>query len=156
MSTNATLARGIARRSVPILDGDGGEPTVIFIRGLSGADIAEVMQEDGGDAIGVLYTRITTAAFAAEDVIEIAADALGSLPDLAAKVIARAADLPHEWEHVKAFALGAQIDLLVAVAEMTFSSAVVGKKLMEVVSKLLAEKLQSLSLPSASKDGSGD
>lgn len=154
MGKNASLKAGIIWKEVPVAQ-DGDDPLTIFVRGLSPADLTLVMQEDGGTALGLLYSRMTTEATTAEDVLRIATEILHELPDLMAHIIARAADLPDQWEDVRDFAAGAQLELLQAIAQLTFRSDSVGKKLKEIVEKYGREKLSAPLTPTVSKNGSG-
>lgn len=154
MGKNASLKAGIIWKGVPVAQ-DGDEPQTIYVRGLSPADLTLIMQEDGGTALGLLYTRMTTEASTPEDVLRIATEILHELPDLMAHIIARAADLPQQWEDVRDFATGAQLELLQAVAQLTFRSDSVGKKLKEIVEKYGREKLSARPTQTVSKNGSG-
>lgn len=154
MGKNTSLKAGIIWKDVPVAQ-DGEEPLIIWVRGLSPADLTLIMQEDGGTALGLLYSRMTTEATTAEDVLRIATEILHELPDLMAHIIARAADLPDQWEDVRDFAAGAQLELLQAIAQLTFRSDSVGKKLKEIVEKYGREKLSAPLTPTVSKNGSG-
>ncbi len=152
---NKSLALGIVYKAVPIPQAEGDEPVDIWVRGLSPADIAAVMRDDGGDGLGALYLELTTGAQTPEAVMDVGLKMINDLPDLAARVIARAADLPEQWETVRDFATGAQMELLQAITLLTFQSESVGKKAMEIVSQFAKERFAK-PLLSESKTGSGD
>jgi hypothetical protein len=66
-------------------------------------------------------------------------DMLDSLPDVVARVIARAAGIPEEWALLRDVALGTSLELLETIATLTFTSERVAKKVMEVVRKYAVE-----------------
>jgi hypothetical protein len=153
MTANA-FSKGIVRRAVPIAQ-EGEEDEIIYVRGLSPADIAQIMEDDGGHGLSLLYGRLTNDAKSPEDVVEIGMAILTELPDLMAHIIARAGDQPDEWKTVLGFALGDQLELLQAIAELTFRSASVTKKVMEIVSKSAKGKPMAELFQNGSKTGSG-
>lgn len=153
--TASKFARGVARRSVPLTQDEGVEAVSVDVRGLSPADIALIMEADGGSGLATLYGELTTGAVKPEDVIEVGLRVLFELPDLMAHIIARASDVPEEWETVKDLATGVQMELLQAITELTFRSESVTKKLMEIVAKYAKERLPAQPLRSESKAGSG-
>ena len=131
---NKSLAIGIVYKAVPIPQDDGPDVD-IYVRGLSPSDFTAIMADDGGDELGTMYRRLVNEAVTPTEIEKVALDALNTLPDLMAKLIARAADLPDEWEAVKSFSIGAQIDLIQQIALLTFASENVRKKAMEIVSQ---------------------
>lgn len=151
---NQSLKAGIVWKAVSVPQ-EEGEDQKIYVRGLSPADLRAIMQEDGGDGLALLYRRLTTEATSPEDVVNIGVEMLNELPDLMAHIIARAADLPDQWEDVLDFATGAQLELLHVVAGLTFRSENVGKKLQEIVEKYGRERLAAQTSPNVSKTGSG-
>lgn len=114
---------------------DGQE--VCEVHGLAPADIAAVMQENAADleriveswqkdkALASIAADPTASEQIAAKINENAAVLFGSLislvPNLAAKLIALAADEEDAWEHVRDnYVVPLQFDILCEIAQMTF------------------------------------
>lgn len=126
----------IPKKTVSLPDGDGGDTANITVRGLSPSDISLLLREDNGEVIGAIY-RSMNGATTAEGVAEVITNLLGELPDMIAKIIARAADVPDEWEVVAQIPLGSQYELIEAIGSLTFASESARKKLMSLIAGYL-------------------
>jgi len=130
-----------------------GNEIHLDVRGLSLSDVTAIMRDDGGAAFmeriysGAILSKMTSGDFEA-----VVVDMLDSLPDVVARVIARAAGIPEEWEMLRDVALGTSLELLETIATLTFTSERVAKKVMEVVRKYAAESQSPLP---TSMSGSG-
>ncbi len=129
---NKSLAAGVVWKPVTIQQAEG-EPVDIYVRGLSLTDLSTVMAEDGGEQLGELYRRLVTVSTTPADIEAVGTDIIQAVPELIAKLIARAADLYEEWPEVTRLSIGAQIDAVREVASLTFASESVRKKAMEMV-----------------------
>lgn len=150
-----SLTKLVPSKTVTVEDGEGGTET-LTVRGLSLVDIRGLMQDEGGAALAQLYRRLVGeggAAITPEAVGEAIGEVLELLPELAAHAIARAVGEPDNWEAAMALPVGVQMDLLEAIAELTFKSDRASKKVWEVVSRYA--KAQPPGRPSISKTGSG-
>lgn len=127
----------IPKKTVSLPDGDGGESASISVRGLSPSDISLLLREDNGEVIGAIYRSMNTAT-TPEGVADVITNLLGELPDMIAKIIARAADVPDEWEVVAQIPLGAQYELIEAIGSLTFASENARKKLMALIAGYLS------------------
>lgn len=132
------------------LDGEG-EKISFTVRGLSLADITTIMREGGAPFLREAYQLVTQPGLTNRKVEDIILEFLEVLPDLVAKVIARAADLD-DWTIARDLSLGNTLDLIDVIVELTFTSERVVKKAMEIVRRYAMEPT---GLPSASKTGSG-
>lgn len=110
---------------------------VCEVHGLAPADLAVVMRENAGDmeriveswskdkALASIADDPTASEEIAEKITQNSAVLFGSLinlvPDLAAKLIALAADDADMWEHVRDnYVVPLQFDILCEIAQMTF------------------------------------
>lgn len=135
----------IPTRRVPIGQDVEGNEIHLDVRGLSLSDVTAIMRDDGGAAFmeriysGAILSKMTSGDFEA-----VVVDMLDSLPDVVARVIARAAGIPEEWALLRDVALGTSLELLETIATLTFTSERVAKKVMEVVRKYAAESQSPL------------
>lgn len=136
---NKSLRLGVIEKVVSIPQGEGQDPFLIYVRGLSPADISVLMFDDVSEDMKRLYRELVTTAVTPQDIEEKGMALLSQMPKLMAKTIALAGDVPDQWEDVMDWAIGAQVEVLQAVAVLTFTSESVAKKLREVVAKWLAD-----------------
>ena len=143
----------ISTKRIVVGQDDEGVEIAFVVRGLSLADIAAVMRDDGGVALAAVYTQARSSGFGADAVSEMAGDLLEAVPELVARIIARAAGVPDQWEDLIDISMGHSLDLIDAIVSLTFTSDRVVKKALEVVRRYA--KGAQPSPPSASKIGSG-
>lgn len=147
------LALGIIEKVVSIPQAEGEDPFLLYVRGLSPADITALMSDDVTDEMRLLYRELVNVAVTPEQVEQAALAVLWKMPTLMAKTIAKAADADEEWEEVMNWAIGSQVEALQTIAVLTFTSESVAKKLREVVENFLRESPSDLLKPL--KGGSG-
>ena len=148
-----SAASMISTKRIVVGKDDEGAEIAFVVRGLSLADIAAVMRDDGGVALAAVYTQARSSGFGADAVSEMAGDLLEAVPELVARIIARAAGVPDQWEDLIDISIGHSLDLIDAIVSLTFTSDRVVKKALEVVRRYA--KGAQPSPQSASKIGSG-
>ena len=143
----------ISSKRIVVGQDDEGVEIAFVVRGLSLADISAVMRDDGGVALAAVYQQARSSGFGADTVANMAADLLETIPELVARIIARAAGIPDRWEELMDISIGHSLDLIDVIVSLTFTSDRVVKKVVEVVRRYAKEgKAPHLS---ASKIGSG-
>ena len=149
-----SAASMISTKRIVVGEDDEGAEIAFVVRGLSLADISAVMRDDGGVALAAVYQQARSSGFGPETVATMAGDLLESIPELVARIIARAAGTPDNWEELTDVSVGHSLDLIDAIVGLTFTSDRVVKKAWEVVRRYAKEGRAPHR--SASKIGSGD
>lgn len=145
------------RRKRVLVPHEPDEPAdYVSVRGLAPSELAAVMHEDGGAALAGVYQTLVSGpdAVTNEAVSELLVRLLVDIPEIMARIIARAADDKDSWEVVLTMPTGLQLELLYGIGELTFASDMVLKKAMEVAQKFAATGNPS-GLLSGLKTGSG-
>lgn len=107
-----SAASMISTKRIVVGEDDAGAEIAFVVRGLSLADIAAVMRDDGGVALAAVYTQARSSGFGADAVSEMAGDLLEAVPELVARIIARAAGVPDQWEDLIDISIGQAHPLL--------------------------------------------
>ena len=147
-----SAASMISTKRIVVGRDDEGAEIAFVVRGLSLADIAAVMRDDGGVALAAVYTQARSSGFGADAVSEMAGDLLEAVPELVARIIARAAGVPDQWEDLIDISIGHSLDLIDAIVSLTFTSDRVVKKALEVVRRYAKGSLS----PSLTGAGNGE
>lgn len=147
-----SLASLVHRKDVSIPQEPGADPIILSLRGLSLTDVRNLMNE-GGATLANAYVQFTNGTATDETVPAILAKVLTETPDLIARTIATAAGEPDEWRSVRDAPMGTQLDLLMAIGELTFESDAAVKKLSAVVRGFATTAAQTS--PTASANGAG-
>lgn len=129
----------ISTKRIVVGQDDEGEDIAFVVRGLSLADISAVMRDDGGVALAGVYQQARLSGFGPDAVGSMAADLLEAVPELVARIIARSAGVPDQWETLIDISMGHSLDLIDAIVSLTFTSDRVVKKAMEVVRRYASE-----------------
>lgn len=118
--------------------------TSITLRGLCFSDLAYLIHEHRDDLDRVINRAKDQAETSTGDQ-QMVMELLQEVPDLAAKVIACAADEPGMAPKARALPFPVQLDMLMALGELTFEEAGGVKKFLADVVKLLQSTRTTLS-----------
>lgn len=117
---------------LPTAEVNVSDGQTITVRGLSVADISEIIREHAMVLNGLYQTHIVEKAeMPAADVL--ARALMTEAPEVVARIIAHANDEPESWEIVSKLPGITQINALVEVAVLTFHSEAEVKKLLETL-----------------------
>ena len=120
-----------------------GEQT-LTVRGINLFDIGEIFREHAAE-LENLYQDHIVAGDELPPTQQLAQVLLKSAPEVVAKLIARACDAPTEVEKARTLPAMAQVQVLIAIAELTFHSEEEVKKTVETLvtgTTLLSELLK--------------
>lgn len=123
----------IPTRAVTVADG-----VVITVRGLSFTDISTLVN-DYAPAMKGLFEELVGGGLdevSTSDAVKFASVLLKQAPDLAAAVIAHSSGEPESLKEAKTLPFPAQLELLEAVAQLTFATEGGAKKVLEIVIRL--------------------
>jgi len=116
----------------------------IKVRGLSFADIAYLIGEHKDD-LEEIVRRAREGASSGEDMSGMVAGLIREMPDLAAKIVACAADEPEAADVVKRLPFPTLLEILMAVGRLTFEETGGVKKFAENVIAIMAATSSTLS-----------
>lgn len=123
----------IPTRTVSVADG-----VAITVRGLSFTDISHLVAEYA-PAMKGLFAELVSGGLedvSSSDAMKFASVLLKQAPDLAAAIIAHASGEPDSMEEANTLPFPAQLELLEAVALLTFATEGGAKKVLETVIRL--------------------
>lgn len=124
--------------------------TTISVRGLNFADLSSLIQEHRED-LDALINKASERQEEAENAEnpqsdqQLVFELIKEVPELAAKVIAHASGEPDKWEHAYRLGFPSQLDLLMAIGQMTFQEAGGVKKFLSDVLSLMQATRTTLS-----------
>jgi hypothetical protein len=135
------------------IETSGGDFTV---RGLSLSDVMLLVSKDRA-AIAALFHKFLQSGndAALEDVTKLGSALIESAPDLAAEIIAIAADEPDQVDVAKRLSFPAQISALEKIGELTFAAEGGPKKVVETVIRVVMGATDLLGDLQTSQIGSG-
>lgn len=122
----------IPTRPVTVADG-----VIVTVRGLSFTDISALVK-DYAPALKGVFEELTggKADFSMDDAVQFAGVLLKTAPELSAAVIAHASGEPASIAEAMTLPFPAQLELLEAVAQLTFATEGGAKKVIETVIRL--------------------
>lgn len=140
----------LPKRAVPLPGGNS-----FAVRGFSLEDITLLIDEQG-EAVQKFFDEYSKDGQFRSDASPIAAimDVLKQAPDLAASIIARAADEPGTEPKIKKLPIGVQLDAIQKVADLTFEASGGPGNFVETVVSLMRGLGSAASSKSASILGS--
>jgi len=109
----------------------------LVVRGLGLDSIVFLITNNKGPLVE-LFERVQSGDLDATSAEAFAMEMAGTFPVLTAQIIACGCGEPNEWPNAVNIPISIQLDLLVAIGELTFSAAGGLEKFMETVLKLVA------------------